>query len=101
MRSPCLLDVPRRQGDIILSIIMYYPAESYRLNRHTDRIIQDIVDRMMDRMMCKPLPAARTFLTFFICCCLMNCGVEKKKRGGRKSKARLERGSLEYVLSHW
>ena len=30
-----------RQGDIILSIILYYPVESYRLNSDTDRIIQD------------------------------------------------------------
>ena len=29
------------QGDIILSIIMYYPVESYRLKIHTDRIIRD------------------------------------------------------------
>ena len=35
------VDVPDWQGDIILSIILYYPVESYRLNSHTDRIIQD------------------------------------------------------------
>ena len=34
-------DVYVRQGDIILSIILYYPVESYRLNSHTYRIMQD------------------------------------------------------------
>ena len=29
------------QGDVILYIILYYPVESYRLNSHTERIIQD------------------------------------------------------------